>query len=215
MIYLRIRHSREESSPGCFLTFCFVTDVTKQKREDEELRRREQQLYIQAIRDPLTDLFNYRYMEETLYRELSRAKRRKYGLGIMMLDLDHFKRFNDTYGHGGGNELLRSFARLLKRQVREEDVVCRYGGEEFVIIMPDAIQEVVISRAESIKRTTANLRPHFRRRVMDPVTVSIGVSFFPGHGILDERQMIAAADVAMYRAKQKGRNRVEVAEQSA
>ena len=203
-IQLRIRLTREETRCCELVTLCYVTNVTEQKRKEEGY-------YNLAIRDHLTGLFNRLYMEETLHREISRARRQGSGMGVVMLDLDHFKMFNDTYGHTAGDELLRAFAQLLNNNVREEDVVCRYGGEEFLIIMPGASHEVVKSRAELIRQETAELKIYFQKNMLSSTTVSIGIAFFPDHGGKEE-QIIAVADQALYRAKAEGRDRVVVAE---
>jgi diguanylate cyclase (GGDEF)-like protein/PAS domain S-box-containing protein len=158
--------------------------------------------YNDKIRDHLTGLFNRRYMEETLHVEWHRAERKNYPLGIMMLDLDHFKDFNDTRGHPAGDKLLKKLGELLPKQVRAGDVVCRYGGEEFTVIMPEASEEVMLSRAEKILKAV-------REKLV--ITISIGVALYPVHGDLVE-EVIYAADAALYRAKEEGRNRVVVAQ---
>ena len=162
----------------------------------------------QAIRDGLTGLFNRRYLEETLDRELSRSKRQGSPLGVIMLDLDHFKEYNDTYGHNAGDELLMSLGELIQDQIRREDIACRYGGEEFLLIMPGAPLEVALNRAEELNRSVKNL--HTRNTSLKPITISAGVAIFPDHGGAG-KEVIRAADAALYRAKAKGRDRVLVA----
>jgi len=172
--------------------------------------RLQEALRQQAIRDPLTDLFNRRYMEESLEREISRATRRGTPLGIIMLDIDYFKRFNDTYGHDAGDSLLRVVAGFLKTHVRGEDIPCRYGGEEFTLILPGAPLEVSAQRAEQLRKGIEGLRPEHEGRPLGSVTLSLGVAVFPDHGATGDA-VIRAADAALYRAKQAGRNRVAVA----
>ncbi|MGD0827011.1 MAG: PAS domain S-box protein [Desulfobaccales bacterium] len=162
----------------------------------------------QAIRDSLTGLFNRRYLEETLDRELSRSKRQGSPLGVIMLDLDHFKEYNDAYGHTAGDELLISLGELIQKQVRREDIACRYGGEEFLLIMPGAPLEVALNRAKELNRSVKNL--HTRNTSLKPITISAGVAIFPDHGDAG-KEVIRAADAALYRAKAKGRDRVLVA----
>ena len=160
-----------------------------------------------SIRDPLTGLFNRRYMEEMLKREISRVTRQLHPLGIIMLDIDHFKRFNDTFGHVAGDKLLSQVGRFLQSQVRGDDIACRYGGEEFILILPDANVETVQNRAEQICGDVTNLQVD---GVNQKITFSLGVAMYPQHGkTIDE--VIRAADAALYQAKQNGRNRVEVA----
>jgi diguanylate cyclase (GGDEF)-like protein/PAS domain S-box-containing protein len=164
----------------------------------------------QAIHDALTGLFNRRYLEETLEREIFRVRRKGASLGLIMLDLDHFKQFNDSYGHEAGDDLLRALGKFLASRVRQEDVACRYGGEEFVLILPEAASAVVRERAEDIRRGFANQQVFHRDRIIDRVTVSLGVAMFPDNGGTGQ-DVLRAADDAMYQAKAQGRNRVVVA----
>ena len=159
----------------------------------------------------ITGLFNRRYLEETLEREIYRGRRKGASLGLIMLDLDHFKQFNDTYGHEAGDNLLRTLGKFLAERVRREDVACRYGGEEFVLILAEASSEIVRQRAEDIRREFPKLQILHRGQVLESVTLSLGVAMFPDHGATG-RDVLRAADDAMYRAKAQGRNRVVVAE---
>lgn len=167
-------------------------------------------LRVQSIREPLTGLFNRRYLEESLARELARCERRGMPLGLMMLDLDHFKRFNDVHGHAGGDALLAEFGRLLQALSRDEDIACRYGGEEFTLILPEADPITVQARAEAIRAGVEGMRVVHLGQELPHVTVSIGVAMFPQHGGLGDT-LLRQADVALYRAKHAGRNRVEIA----
>ncbi|MCW5621117.1 MAG: GGDEF domain-containing protein [Burkholderiales bacterium] len=168
-------------------------------------------LQIQARHDPLTDLFNRRYMEEALERELRRADRSRRPMGVIMADLDHFKRYNDTLGHDAGDRLLVALAECLRAQVRAGDIVCRYGGEEFLIILPETSLDLVTQRAEELRETVARQLGSFGGDAVPPVTMSLGVALYPIHAG-DAASLIRAADAAMYRAKRSGRNRVEIAE---
>jgi diguanylate cyclase (GGDEF)-like protein/PAS domain S-box-containing protein len=174
------------------------------------LRLRET-LRMQSIRDPLTGLFNRRYMEETLDRELHRAARHKNPLGVLMIDIDHFKRFNDTFGHDIGDALLQELGAFVRANVRSEDVPCRYGGEEFIVILPEASLEDTYKRALQLRQGLTGLKLQRRGQSIGPVTVSQGVAGFPEHGA-SASQILQAADAALYRAKRGGRDRAVVAE---
>ncbi len=174
------------------------------------LRLRET-LRNQAIRDPLTGLFNRRYMEESLERELRRAARKESPIGIVMLDLDHFKNWNDTYGHEAGDVILRAFGQFLQRHVREGDIACRYGGEEFTLILPDADREETRKRMEGLREEFKQLPIQFEGQPLGNLTVSIGLAVFPEQGATAE-PLLRAADMALYAAKTGGRNRVVSAE---
>jgi diguanylate cyclase (GGDEF)-like protein/PAS domain S-box-containing protein len=167
-------------------------------------------LQRQAIRDPLTGLFNRRYLDEMLKHELHRADRHEHQVGIIMLDIDHFKRFNDIYGHDGGDALLREVASFIHSNTRGEDIACRYGGEEFTLIMPGASPEDTLRRAEQLREAIANIQVQHRGKRLCSVTISLGVSVFPIHGTSDEA-IVKAADRALYQAKAEGRNRVVMA----
>ncbi len=165
-----------------------------------------EKLQNQSIRDPLTGLFNRRYMEESLERELGRAKRKNTNLAIIMLDVDHFKRFNDTYGHDAGDILLNHLGTFLKSSIRKEDIACRYGGEEFLLIFPDMTKEQVFVKAQELNRNVQHMKIQTTMPI-GGITISIGVSFYPTHGH-DIQTLVHVADMALYRAKKEGRNRV-------
>ena len=177
------------------------------------LRLREA-LRNQSIRDPLTGLFNRRYLEETLDREVRRATRSEQPLGLLMLDLDHFKKFNDTHGHEAGDSVLRETATFLAASVRAEDIVCRFGGEEFLIILPTADRAAAHGRAEKICANLRLLEVVHQGQHVGTVTVSVGVAALPEHGVTPQR-LLEAADAALYRAKREGRDRVMDAVRSA
>ncbi|SRR5579884_695931 len=168
-------------------------------------------LRTQSIRDPLTGLFNRRYLEVSLERELARATRRVQPLAVLMLDLDHFKQFNDSHGHDAGDALLVQFAVVLRRCIRSEDIACRYGGEEFTVILLDTDTAAALQRAEQIRHATAALAVEHREQPLGPVTVSIGVAVFPQDARTAE-DLLQRADAALYRAKELGRNRVVTVE---
>jgi diguanylate cyclase (GGDEF)-like protein len=168
-----------------------------------------EKLHEQAIHDPLTGLFNRRYLEETLWRELHRAHRRNSPVGVAMLDLDHFKRLNDTFGHDAGDSLLRELGQLLREKLRKSDIACRYGGEEFVLILPDSSLADTQRRVEQIRGLIKELRIRHRDQLCDAIATSAGVAAAPEHGST-AAELLSAADNALYAAKQAGRDRVVV-----
>jgi diguanylate cyclase (GGDEF)-like protein len=161
----------------------------------------------QSIRDPLTGLFNRRYLEQVLERECRRAVRSRRPLTLLALDVDHFKQFNDTWGHDGGDAVLRELGALLKSTFRGEDVACRLGGEEFVVLLADASLEAGRQRAEQLRKLVQELQVKFRAQTLSSITISIGLAAFPDHGSAPEA-LLTAADRALYQAKKQGRNRV-------
>jgi len=168
-------------------------------------------LRAQSIKDPLTGLYKRRYPTEMLDREIRRAVRAEQSLGILMLDLDHFKKFNDTYGHDAGDTVLREAASFLSQSIRVEDVVCRFGGEEFVVILPTADLNASHTRAERICSKLRELTVLHQGQSLGMITVSVGVAALPQHGT-SPRELLDAADAALYRAKREGRDRVVVAD---
>lgn len=166
-------------------------------------------LQHQSIRDPLTMLFNRRYMEESLERELHRAKRNQSALAVVMLDVDHFKRFNDTFGHQAADKMLGLLGRHLQSSVRLEDIVCRYGGEEFVLILPSTGMDEAVRRTRQLQEGTRRLRIDGDAGAAAHITVSAGVAVFPLHGN-DSETLLGAADRALYDAKQSGRDCIAV-----
>jgi diguanylate cyclase (GGDEF)-like protein/PAS domain S-box-containing protein len=168
-------------------------------------------LQVQSVRDPLTMLFNRRHMEESLEREIHRCARAKHGLGIIMSDLDHFKSFNDKYGHDAGDIVLIEYAKLLTETFRSSDIVCRYGGEEFMIIMPDADMDTVSVRAEILRNNLSELKIIYEGKPLPTITSSFGVACMNGT-LVDRTALIKAADLALYEAKNGGRNQVVVSE---
>ena len=197
-------------------------DITDRKEVEKDLRYAmdrmqtqlieigllQSQLREQAIRDALTNLFNRRYLEETLERELARAAREVYPLCIVMLDIDHFKEVNDTYGHEAGDLVLKTLAETVMRQSRQGDFVCRFGGEEFILVMPNISIGVAKERAQSLHKSISSLYIPFGRFNLN-ITVSMGISTFPAHGE-NKEDLLRAADRALYAAKRAGRNRLAV-----
>lgn len=173
------------------------------------LRLRET-LRDQSIRDPLTGLFNRRFMEESLDREMQRAVRKNHPVSILFIDLDHFKRFNDTFGHDAGDFVLRTVADLFRRLFRVDDVICRYGGEEFGIILPESSAANAVIRANALREAAKKMDMRYKNRSLGTVTLSVGVATFPEHGATSE-ELLKTADQCLYKSKAEGRDQVTVA----
>jgi diguanylate cyclase (GGDEF)-like protein/PAS domain S-box-containing protein len=185
-------------------------ELVERIEAEDKLLKLQKELEEQAIRDSLTGLYNRRFLDETLSRELSRAERDKYSVSVVMLDLDHFKMFNDTYGHDVGDMMLKQLGKLLSSQVRAGDIACRYGGEEFVVVMPKASLSVAKQRANDWRMKFESQVLIHEGEVLNG-TLSAGVAVFPLHGTSSE-EIVRKADQAMYSAKAAGRNLVNTAE---
>jgi diguanylate cyclase (GGDEF)-like protein/PAS domain S-box-containing protein len=168
----------------------------------------------QSIRDPQTGLFNRRYMEDSLDRELSRAERSGKSVVVAMLDIDHFKHLNDNYGHSAGDAVLRDWSKLLISRFRGSDIVCRYGGEEFVIILPEISVDNARQRLEQLRQDLRRVVVRQDGQTIDGVTVSMGIAYYPIHGRTDQ-SLLQAADKALYRAKELGRDCIVTASEEA
>ena len=160
----------------------------------------QEELHEQAIRDSLTGLFNRYYMEETLEKEIARSKRNEKTISLMMLDFDNFKELNTIYGHPKADEALTAFGGLLNASIRASDIACRYGGDEFLVIMPDTSPEVVLQRADSIRNKVKSIHFHSAPNASVVLTVSIGLAIFPKNGITSNT-LLTAADNALLKAK--------------
>ncbi|WP_198003928.1 diguanylate cyclase [Thermosinus carboxydivorans] len=169
--------------------------------------RLKEKLYEQAIRDPLTGLYNRRYMEEVLAMELAQTERTGGTIGVIMLDIDFFKRVNDSYGHEAGDVVLKRLGRFIAESVRKGDIACRFGGEEFAVILPNTLAEAVCRRAEQLRQGFAGLAIIYREKIVGPLSLSAGVAVYPGDATSGE-DLVRLADSRLYQAKQAGRNRV-------
>ena len=176
---------------------------------DAKLQQALRESHELAVTDPLTGLHNRRYLWDLMGRELLKAGRTGKPVAAIMTDIDHFKRFNDTWGHEAGDLVLKSVADVLRDNVRGSDIACRYGGEELAVILPEATLEVAIGRAEAIRRGIAALRLEHDGRPLDTITASLGVAVYPQHAG-DAEALLRVADEAMYEAKRAGRDRVVV-----
>jgi len=196
------------------LLFWLMTSVAVSESRGEELAQRNREaallrekLHEQAMHDKLTGLYNRHYVEEWFGLELRRAQRHGRPIAAIMLDVDHFKRFNDSFGHEAGDLVLRELAGALKRSTRGSDVASRYGGEEFLVLLPECPLDAALRKAEQLREEVAKLELRYDSRPLGPVSVSLGVASFPDHA-KESAELLRRADEALYLAKQAGRNRV-------
>jgi diguanylate cyclase (GGDEF)-like protein/PAS domain S-box-containing protein len=210
-IDVEVRGCRMEIG-GKTVVICVIMDVTERVRAERELRALQEALREQSTHDGLTGLYNRRYLDETFARELIKAQREGGPISIIMADLDHFKKVNDLYGHLAGDEVLRAFGGLLKRNSRSSDIFCRYGGEEFLLVFPGMTEAAALERTERLRSAIAATPMSFGRSQI-AVTSSFGVAMFPRCGRTADA-LIAAADRALYAAKAAGRNRVVLSQEA-
>ena len=210
-------YDRSQSMNGYLMVF---RDITESKQVEKRLRYvndrlqgqlieiglLQSKLREQAIRDPLTNIFNRRYLDETLDRELSRAAREDYPVCVIMVDIDHFKRVNDTHGHEAGDLVLKAIAETLSDHCRRGDFACRYGGEEFVVALPNITLETAYARAEDLRKSLNLLSVPYEEHNLS-VTISMGIACFPENGQTRDC-ILRAADQAMYAAKEAGRDHI-------
>lgn len=175
--------------------------------------RLRQALRYQSVRDPLTRLYNRRYMQESLEREIARMKRNDAQLAVIMLDLDHFKRFNDTHGHAAGDAVLQALAEYFQSNLRTDDIASRYGGEEFTLVLSNIDADNAVRRAEALRQGVNSLDVVFQEQSMGKFSISMGLAMYPADGDTPET-LLQSADQALYKAKQAGRNRVCLAADS-
>ncbi len=196
------------------LLFWLMTSVAISESRGAELAQRNREAALlreklreQAMRDQLTGLYNRHYVEEWFGLELRRAQRHGRPIAAIMLDIDHFKRFNDAFGHEAGDLVLRELAGVLRRFARESDVASRYGGEEFLVLLPECPFDDARRKAEQLRGEVAKLELRYGDKPLGPVTISLGVAAFPDHA-RESEELLRCADEALYTAKQAGRNRV-------
>jgi diguanylate cyclase (GGDEF)-like protein/PAS domain S-box-containing protein len=214
---LHLQYDRSESTRG---TVVFETLQVSQQRLAVSAAGQialslaslslQETLREQSIRDPLTGLYNRRYMQDSLDREIARAKRKKHPLSILFLDLDHFKMFNDSFGHDAGDLVLKSIADVFRQRFRGDDAICRYGGEEFAIILPESSAANAERRANDLRAEVKDLRLRSQGRQLDRVTLSIGIASYPENGSTVD-DLLREADRALYQSKADGRDRVTLA----
>jgi diguanylate cyclase (GGDEF)-like protein/PAS domain S-box-containing protein len=214
---LHLQYDRSESTRGSEV---FETLQESQKRlaisaaaqialSLASLRMRET-LQEQSVRDPLTGLFNRRFLEDALSREIQSAERGAWPLSLAIIDLDHFKQFNDRFGHQAGDKVLRAMADLFRSHFRSNDIVCRYGGEEFAVILPQSTAKQAAARANDLRARAKKLVLQLENRTLDRVTLSVGIAAFPENTVAAQ-ELLRAADACLYRSKREGRDRVTVA----
>lgn len=216
-LVVKVLYDRFNNQQGRVLV---AHDITEHKRLEQELKKANQSLTAklaeneilramlqeQAIRDPLTNVYNRRFMAEFLTTEIARSEREQLSVSIMLLDMDNFKQFNDVYGHKCGDVVLQEFAKFLAARTRRGDIVCRYGGEEFVIIMPNASIETALERADAWRQAFSETAIRYEDMKFS-ATFSAGIAAYPDHGVTSDA-LLHAADRALYRSKNNGRNRV-------
>jgi len=167
-----------------------------------------------ALRDALTGLYNRRYLDDVLNRELHRAQRNGKPVAVVMIDIDHFKHFNDKYGHDAGDFVLSALARAITKSIRPSDIACRYGGEELVVVLAEANLECARARAEQMRLAIRDTHLTHLGQTLPAPTASFGVAVSPANG-MTPADLLKAADQALYRAKEEGRDRVCVAAEAA
>ncbi len=201
-----MRNTRDEISQ---VGFAFDRMIRAVQTQSAKLNQAMQELHEQVITDTLTGLFNRRYLREVMERELAGASRRGSSIAMVMIDIDHFKKINDTFGHGAGDLVLRKVGALLKECIRASDIACRFGGEEFALVLPEASLDGASHRAGEIRSAISALDLQYGENALGKITASLGVAFFPGHADSPET-LIRAADEALYEAKGAGRDRVVI-----
>ncbi len=184
-------------------------DLHQIDQQNKKLLANETALRDLATRDSLTGLYNRHYLDDTLPREVSRIVRRNSTLGIIMIDVDFFKQINDQYGHAAGDEFLKLVGHVLAGKIRDSDIACRYGGDEYVLIMPDASLKATFERAESIRRDAESWSFKIDGKTIASPAISCGVAIFPDHGSTGDA-VLQAADAALYAAKTSGRNQTRM-----
>jgi diguanylate cyclase (GGDEF)-like protein len=185
-------------------------NIKRIEDQSRQLAFKEEQLREQSIQDYLTRLFNRRYLEESLKRKIQRAELAQSSIGVIMLDIDNFKPINDTRGHAVGDIVLQEIGKFLSGQVRQSDIACRYGGDEFVVILPETSKEIAKERADQLRNEVKSLVIQYNDQILGTITLSLGVAVFPDDGS-DGEELLKSADAALYEAKGDGGDRVVLA----
>ena len=211
LLHLRICRDHQASSNAALpesmeLTWPIKTMAERLALALADMKLREA-LRAQSICDPLTGWYNRRYMQETLERDIRRASRTKRPLSLLMLDIDNFKEFNDSFGHQAGDVALQNLCQVVKALIRSEDVACRYGGDEFVLILPDSSPELAAQRAEEMRIAARNAEMQYQGHLLKPITLSFGIATYPADA-RTSHELLRAADTVLFRAKREGRDRV-------
>ncbi|MFO2620506.1 diguanylate cyclase [Legionella pneumophila] len=201
LLYLEVGLEFDENQQLLITAFAELTALAL-----ANVRLRENLRY-QSIRDPLTGLYNRRYLEDFLFKQLHQAERTKASFAILMLDLDHFKKINDTFGHDAGDLVLKELGQILNSDIRLGDIASRYGGEEFVLLLYDIDAQAAKMKAENLRSAISNLQVKYGAQPVGQITASIGISVYPDDA-KSPAEVIEAADKALYQAKNKGRNKV-------
>ncbi|HHZ4597630.1 TPA: diguanylate cyclase [Legionella pneumophila] len=201
LLYLEVGLKFDENQQLLITAFAELTALAL-----ANVRLRENLRY-QSIRDPLTGLYNRRYLEDFLFKQLHQAERTKASFAILMLDLDHFKKINDTFGHDAGDLVLKELGQILNNDIRLGDIAARYGGEEFVLLLYDINAQAAKMKAENLRSAISNLQVKYGAQPVGQITASIGISVYPDDA-KSPAEVIEAADKALYQAKNKGRNKV-------
>jgi diguanylate cyclase (GGDEF)-like protein/PAS domain S-box-containing protein len=186
---------------------CNIRDITQQTQTQKALLQSQTLLREQSVKDHLTGLYNRRYLEETLERELRRAMRKGYSVGIIMFDVDYFKHFNDTFGHAAGDIILMELGKLIQKNIRKDDFACRYGGDEFIIVFPDASRETTLQRAALIRDSINKINIKFEDRLLEAVHLSLGVAMFPDDG-KSSTVLLRIMDIDLLRDKREWHSKV-------
>jgi diguanylate cyclase (GGDEF)-like protein/PAS domain S-box-containing protein len=207
-VHIELSSSRADVG-GRPCIICVTTDISARVLAERKVQALNRRLAELAIRDPLTGLYNRRFMEASLEREIIEAERHGSPLSLVMCDIDHFKLINDTFGHQSGDEVLKAFGSLVKRRCRRSDIACRFGGEEFLVVFPGMPGAIAVKWADKVRAAIAGARVAKGADSLQ-VTASFGVATYPAHGHTWQ-ELIAAADTAQYEAKAAGRNQVVVA----
>ena len=215
IIYIEAANALVLDSEGRKLVITTVRDITERKQMESDLKEANEAyqtlhntLREQATRDSLTGLYNRRYLNENIEREFARAKRDNYPICVMIMDIDFFKQINDTYGHILGDEALKVLGALITANIRAGDIAFRYGGDEFIVVMPGAEIETATQRMDILRQTFNATTIHNDKTEIKP-TISVGISMFPVHGT-NGSEILRSADAALYQAKQAGRNCIRI-----